>query len=247
MKGMPSYVQPGCPKVWRLKLLSKPGRVCLEPEAFMKTLIRTIALLTFFIAVVFPAAAQRQQEQRRERQEARRGRITRDVQNPTISPEPLTELEELDAKTGAVVIKNYTIIGTVTGFGGAITVTGYEFVDTQSGRKAYGIGVELEEGERSERADVERLYVDYDELDSLIKSIDYVIKIEKSTTLENFETQYKTRSELTVTTFNRDTGALRAAISSGLIGRIRIGMTLGNLADFRKQIIDARNVLDKIR
>ncbi|HEX8141094.1 MAG TPA: hypothetical protein VF553_00755 [Pyrinomonadaceae bacterium] len=191
--------------------------------------------------------AQRQQEQRQERQATRRERVDRGAQNLTTSPEPLTNLEELDTKIGSVIVKNYTVTGGVSGFGGTATVTGYEFVDTQSGRKEYGIGVELEESERAERAAVERLYVDYDELDPLIKSIDQIIKIEKSSTMENFEAQYKTRSELTVTTFNRATGALRAAVSSGFMGRIRIGMTLGNLADFRKLIVDAKASLDKIK
>lgn len=192
-------------------------------------------------------AAQRPLEQRQERQTSRRERIARSTQNPTILSEPLTDLEELDTKIGAVIVKNYTIIGAVSGFGGTAIVTGYEFVDTQSGRKGYGIGVELEESERPERAALERLYVDYDEMDSLIKNLDYIIKIEKSATMENFEAQYKTRSELTVTTFNRATGALRGSISSGFVGRIRIGMTLGNLADFRKLIVDAKTALDKIK
>ncbi len=213
----------------------------------MKNSFKTIFLPVFFIACSISAAAQRPPEQRQERQSSRRERIARSTQNPTPLSEPLTDLEELDTKTGAIIVKNYTIIGAVSGFGGTATVTGYEFVDTQSGRKGYGIGVELEESERSERAALERLYVDYDEMDSLIKSIDYIIRIEKSATMENFEAQYKTRSELTITTFNRATGTLRGALSSGLIGRIRIGMTLGNLADFRKLIVDAKTALDKIK
>jgi hypothetical protein len=209
-----------------------------------RTSIKKNFLPLFFIACTISAAAQRPQEQR---QGSHRERATRSAQSPTPFSEPLTNLEELDTKTGDIIIKNYTVVGTVSGFGGTATVTGYEFVDTQSGRKEYGIGVELEESERSERAVLERLYVDYDEMDSLIKSIDYIIRIEKSTTMENFEAQYRTRSDLTVTTFNRSTGTLRAALSSGFVGRIRIGMTLGNLADFRKLIIDAKTVLDKTR
>jgi hypothetical protein len=213
----------------------------------MNPFTRAISLSIVFIACSLSAVAQRQQEQRQERQATRRERVDRGAQNLTTSPEPLTNLEELDTKIGSVIVKNYTVTGGVSGFGGTATVTGYEFVDTQSGRKEYGIGVELEESERAERAAVERLYVDYDELDPLIKSIDQIIKIEKSSTMENFEAQYKTRSELTVTTFNRATGALRAAVSSGFMGRIRIGMTLGNLADFRKLIVDAKASLDKIK
>lgn len=216
-------------------------------KSINRKLIKTIFLSLFFTACAISVAAQRPQEQRQERQSARRERATRGAQTQTIFSEPLTDLEELDIKAGAVIVKNYTVVGTVSGFGGTATVTGYEFVDTQSGRKAYGIGVELEESERSERAALERLYVDYDEMDTLIKSLDYIIRIEKSTTMENFEAQYKTRSDLTVTTFNRTTGTLRAAVSSGFVGRIRIGMTLGNLADFRKLLIDAKTVLDKIK
>jgi multidrug efflux pump subunit AcrB len=212
-----------------------------------RKLIETIFLSLFFTACAISVAAQRSQEQRQERQSSRRERATRGAQTQTIFSEPLTDLEELDIKAGAVIVKNYTVVGAVSGFGGTATVMGYEFMDTQSGRKAYGVGVELEESERSERAALERLYVDYDELDALIKSLDYIIRIEKSTTMENFEAQYKTRSELTVTTFNRTTGTLRAAVSSGFIGRIRIGMTLGNLADFRKLLIDAKTALDKIK
>jgi hypothetical protein len=214
----------------------------------MKTSIKTFLLPLLFIACALTVTAQRPQEQVQERPSARRERVSRSTQTLTaISSEPLTNLEELDTKTGAVIVKNYTVIGTVSGFGGSATITAYEFVDTQSGRKEYGVGVELEESERSERAAIERLYVDYDELDSLIKSTDYIIKIEKSATMENFEAQYKTRAELTVTTFNRATGALRAAISSGMLGRVRIGMTLGNLVDFRKLLIDAKTALDKIK
>lgn len=154
---------------------------------------------------------------------------------------PLTKLEAFETKTGAVIVKNYTEVGSVSGSGGTVSVTSYEFVDAQAGGKEYGIGIEL----RADRE--EKLYIDYDEIDSLIKGLDYMIKIEKSATLENFESQYKTRGELVVTTFNRTTGALRATISSGLNWRIRIRMTLGNLADFRKLIVDAKTTLDKIK
>lgn len=213
-------------------------------NAFVKAALITIA----FIASAAPSAAQRAPEQRRDRQPAGRERAARNSEPFQLFSEPLTNLEEMEAKAGTVLVKDYTIIGSVSGFGGALTVTAYEFVDVQSGRKEYGVGVEIEEsGRSSERADVEKIYVDYDEMDGLVKGIDYIIKIEKSATLENFEAQYKTKADLTVTTFNRATGMLRAAVSSGLFGRTRVGLTLGSLADFRKLIVDARTALDKIK
>ncbi len=221
----------------------------------MKMLSKTATLFGLFLICALPAAAQRPQDARRDRPQGVTGRdrSARTAQQLTALPpeEPLTNLEEVEARTGAVVIKNYTIIGSVSGFGGTIGVTCYEFVDVQSGRKEYGIGVEIEENERGERASergvAERIYVDYDELDSLAKGIDYIIKIDRSATLENFEAQYRTRGDLTVTTFNRATGSLRAAVASDLSGRTRVGLTLGSLADFRKLIVDAKNTLDKIK
>lgn len=166
-------------------------------------------------------------------------------QQPTDILEPLTKLEAFEYQTGIVLVKNYADIGSVSGFGGTVSVTGYQFVEPVSGRKEYGIVVEITSGENPPR--LERIYVDYDELDALVAGVDYIIKIDKVAALENFEAQYKTRGELTVTTFSRSTGALRASISSGLIGRSRVRMSLGNLADFRKLIIDAKSTLDKIR
>ncbi len=215
---------------------------------FMKTFIKIASLFILLLSCTLSATAQRPQDTGRGRPTPGRDRATRSAQQlTTLTEEPLTNLEEVETKTGSVVVKNYTIIGTVSGFGGAVTVTSYEFVDVQSGRKEYGIGVEIEESGRSERAEVEKVYVDYDELDALIRGVDYIIRIEKSTTLENFEAQYRTRAELTITTFNRATGSLRARIASDLTGRTRVGLTLGTLADFRKLVIDAKNALDKIK
>jgi hypothetical protein len=159
--------------------------------------------------------------------------------------EPLTKLEALDTQVGAVVIKNYTYIGSVTGFSGIVMVTSYEFVDTQTGRKEYGIGVELKETGRSERE--ARTYVDYDEIDALMRGLEYIGKIERSATMENFEAQYRSRGELGVTTFLRPNGALGAEIAIGIFRRASINVSPGKLADFRKLIADAKIVLEKVK
>jgi hypothetical protein len=159
--------------------------------------------------------------------------------------EPLTKLEALDTQIGAVVVKNYTYIGSVSGFSGIVMVTSYEFVDGQSGRKEYGIGLELRETGRSERDG--RTYIDYEEIDALLRAIDYIIKIERSATMENFEAQYRTRGEFAVATFIRPNGTLQAEVSIGLFRKAGVNISLGKLADFRKLIADAKATLDKIR
>jgi hypothetical protein len=168
-------------------------------------------------------------------------------QQPPAPPpfEPLTRLEALDTQTGAVIVKNYTYIGAVSGFSGIATVVSYEFVDAQTGRKDYGIGVEVRETARSERE--ARTYVDYDEIDALLRGIDYISKIERSATLENFEAQYRTRGELSVATFIRPNGTLQAEVAIGIYRRAGVNISLGKLVDFRKLIADAKLTLDKIR
>jgi len=105
---------------------------------------------------------------------------------------PQTKIETFQARTGTVLIKNYSTIGTVSGLGGSVTVTSFEFVDPQSAKREYGIGVEATESGRLERS--ARSYVDYDEIDSLLKGIDYVSKIDVTQTkLSNFEAHYRTK------------------------------------------------------
>ncbi len=159
--------------------------------------------------------------------------------------EPLTKLEALESQVGVVLIKNYTFIGSVSGLGGITIVTSYEFVDAQTGRKEYGIGVEVRESSRSERD--ARTYVDYDEIDALLRGLDQIIKIERSTTMENFEAQYRTRGELTVSTFIRPNGTLLAEVAIGLYRKAAVTISTGKLADFRKMIADAKTTLDKIK
>lgn len=164
---------------------------------------------------------------------------------PPLGFEPLTKMEALDSQVGAVLIKNSTYIGSVSGFSGIVMVTSYEFVDAGTGRKDYGIGVEIRETGKSEREG--RTFIDYDEIDALIRAMDYIIRIERSASMENFEAQYRTRGELLVSTFIRPNGALQAAISIGYFRRAEIIIQPGKFADFRKLIADAKSTLDSAK
>jgi hypothetical protein len=194
-------------------------------------------MLLLLAAFAAQAAAQQQQQQ------------SSSPPLPSAPPptlyEPLTRLEALDTQIGSVVVKNYTYIGSVSGFGGIVMVTGYEFVDAQTGRKEYGIGVEVRETGRSERD--ARTYIDYDEIDALLRALDYISRIDKSTSLENFEAQYRTRGELTVSTFIRPNGTLQSEVAIGLFRKAAVTISLGKLVDFRKLVADARIVIDKIK
>jgi hypothetical protein len=158
------------------------------------------------------------------------------------SEEAQTRVEIFQAKTGAVLIKNYSEIGSISGLGGTVTITSYEFADAQTGRKEYGLGIEAKESGRLERE--ARSYVDYDEISSLIAGIDYISRVDGSQSkLKNFEAHYKTKGELDVTVFS-GRGHIEAAVSVGRFGAVSVFLQLDTLQKFRQAIIEAKAALD---
>lgn len=159
-------------------------------------------------------------------------------------PAPATKLETFQAKTGAVIIKGYTDMGRLRGVGGTVGVIAMEFTDAQTSRKEQGVVIEVRESGRLERES--RSYIDYDEIDSLLKGIDYISKIEPAVSkLANFEAAYRTRGDFSVTTFSDATsGGISVAITSGRIGRTSIYIKLAELPSFRNLITEAKAKLD---
>jgi hypothetical protein len=163
-----------------------------------------------------------------------------------IQKAPKTKLEAFEAKTGTVLIKGIEDIGSVAGMGSA-SVGCREFTDANTGRKEYGITIEVKESGRFERKDT--TLIDYDEIDSLLKGIDYIGKVNKSATpLTRFEAVYKTKGDLQVTTFSSSrSGEVQAAVQCGHIGLATAFLSLDQLAKFRALIQSAKEKLDSIK
>ena len=166
-------------------------------------------------------------------------------QVPQKSEETQTKVEVFQTKTGAVLIKNYSEIGSINGLGGTLTVTSYEFIDAQTGRKEYGLGIEAKESGRLERE--ARSYVDYDEINSLLAGIDYIARVDgNQSKLKNFEAHYKTKGDLDVTVFS-GRARIEAAVSVGRFSAVSVFLQLDNLQKFRQLVIDAKAALDGAR
>jgi len=168
------------------------------------------------------------------------------AQQPAKAEEPKTKLESFQAKTGVVIIKGYSTVGRLTGQygGGSVEVQSREFKDATSGLSIFGVTLTVKEGGRLETE--ERSFIDYDEIDSLIKGLDYVSKIDKSvTSLSSFEASYRTKGGLMITTFSdSSTGGVNAAVTSG---RADVFIKLEDLVKLRQLLIDAKSQLDAIR
>ena len=94
-----------------------------EMKSTMK-IIRATAFLTFLLALAVGCAAQ----------------------EPQASPTPVefpTKIESLMSETGAVIVKGYTRVGSVTGSRGTAYVTAWEVTDATAGHREMGVEVEV--------------------------------------------------------------------------------------------------------
>ena len=171
---------------------------------------------------------------------------------PTPEPEEFpTKLEELLEKAGAVVVKGTTGVGSVSGLRGTAFVTSWEILDARSGRREYGISIEIRESAQAERErERERgdvAYVDYEELDPLINGLDHLLKLDNTATkLSTFEAQYRTNGYLSVFRFNT-TGGYGTAVSAGGRRGTRLILRPTGLVEFRDMLKSAKAVIDEAR
>ncbi len=160
-----------------------------------------------------------------------------------VAPEPKTKLEAFERQTGRVVIKGYSEMGGIAGLG-SVSVLCMEFTDATSSDKQRGIVVEVKESGRLERS--ERSFIDYDEIDPLLKGIDYISKVKSSVTrLNAFEAKYKTKGDFVFTTYSsRQNGSIEAAVTSGYISTTTAYISLEKLQELRAIIVKAKATLD---
>src|ERR1700722_15709132 len=92
---------------------------------------------------------------------------------------PATKLEAFSAKTGVVIIRGFTTVGTLPGLG-SVSIDAREFRDAATKSKVTGLSFEVKESGRFEKENTS--FVDYDEIDSLIQGIDYISRINSSVT-----------------------------------------------------------------
>jgi hypothetical protein len=159
------------------------------------------------------------------------------------SKQPATKLEKFQEKTGEVLIRSYTEVGTIRGLGGVITVDAREFrVASNPKQRVTGIGITVKESGRLERLNTS--FVDDDEINSLINGIEYISKITPAVTnLKNFEADYRTKGELRISVYNDSKGEISAVVSCGRIGKTQSFIKLGDLEELKKLILTAKSKL----
>lgn len=159
-------------------------------------------------------------------------------------PAPATTLEILETNTGTVIIKATAPMGSMSVNAVNVTVTCKEDTDTSTHRKEYGIAISLEATGQLE----DRTIVDYDEMDSVLKAIDYLNKIDWSVTpLTGFNAAYATKGGFRIAAFSsRRSGAIEFSLRSGRMSKGLL-ITQSQLAQFRGLIDQAKRKLEEIR
>lgn len=153
-----------------------------------------------------------------------------------------TQIGIFEAQTGVVIIRGFGQVGSVSTGGAVISVRAKESSSAATGRKNYGIAVEIEANQGRGVA-----IVDYDELDPLLNAMNYLAKITHDVTaLPAFEAGFTTKSGLRVSAF----GSKREAGIQLFLqydDSPRISLTSDQWAQLVNLIGQAKNSLDLLR
>jgi hypothetical protein len=161
---------------------------------------------------------------------------------PNICPmPPATKLEALEASSGTVIVKGVTLIGSVSTSNGTVTVVCKLDTDAGAGRKESGIRIDIGLSGLNE----EKRVIDYDELDSLLRAIDSLSKVDWTVTpLSSFNAVYATKSGFRITASGpRRLGIIEYSLAAGEPAK-RIMLTQAQLAQFSALIAQAKRTLD---
>lgn len=153
---------------------------------------------------------------------------------------PKTKLEEFSARKGTVIVGGLEKIGVVSGrYGTSIKVEAKEFLNVSTGKKEYGITIDVRKREIS-YTEESTSYIDYDEIESLISGIDYISKVDKtSTRFQNFQADYNTKGDFRISTFSSEE-KIMVLVSSGTNGSVKAYFNFSSLSEIRSLIAKAK-------
>ena len=160
--------------------------------------------------------------------------------------EPRTKLEAIEWQYERVLVKGFSQIATINARGADIRVDAVELKESESGRRAIGLAIALKE--TGENPHENRSFVDYDEIDRLLRGLDAVSRVNETVTkLANFEARYRTLGDLEIVVFRQGRSGTAASLASGICDRVTGLLTLDELDRLRAHIVEAKARLDEIK
>lgn len=160
---------------------------------------------------------------------------------------PATALENFERQTNTLIIRGYSLVGSITLGNDSLSVHTQAANDVTHGQKKYGITVDLNGKTASGARGRLSLAADYDELDSLSGSLDYLGKITwGATPLNSFEAGYTTKSGLR---FSAHSSHRNSAINYYVqLGDYpKISLSSDQLNQLKNLIVQAKSALDALK
>lgn len=160
--------------------------------------------------------------------------------------EPRTRLEAIESRYERVITKGFSQFATLTSRGIEIRLDAIEMKDTADSTRAIGLVIALREMDENPREN--RAFIDYQEVDRLIKGMESVARVNETITkLAGFEARYRTLGDLEINVFRQTRSGTAASLSSGICDRVTALLTLDDLEKLRGHIIEAKARLDEIK
>jgi hypothetical protein len=158
---------------------------------------------------------------------------------------PRTQLEAIETRTNTLVVKGFTEIGTINCSAGSVLVAAKESSDAATRERAYGVSVVV----RGREGRLDTSYVDYDELDSMIRAMGLMTSPPWSeSALPQIEASYTSKDGLRVASVNtRSNAGMEAIVQSSHTCVASAPLSVQQLITFRTLIEQAKGKLDGIR
>src|SRR4051812_93816 len=162
-----------------------------------------------------------------------------------LNEKPLTDLEAFQDTYGTTLIKEFTDLPRIRTSVGFVQVTIAEFRSMANNTRLKGVVVEVTTGDKlTEKA---RSYIEYAELDGLIKGITYISKINKgSSQLQNLEAVFTTKGEFSISNFFNWQGEPQIGITSGRYDKKTIFIDPPSQNTLLGQLQQAKTTLDEL-
>ena len=162
--------------------------------------------------------------------------------------EPRTKLEAIEGGYERVLLKGFTQIASMRSRGAEIRIDAVELRDNTSNTRAMGIAISMWRAE-GERINENRAFVDYEEIEPLLRALDVSAKVNETVTkLAGFEARYRTLGDFEIVVFRQGRASGTAAsASTGICDRVTGLITLDELELLRAHLVEAKARLDEIK
>ncbi len=162
--------------------------------------------------------------------------------------DPRTKLEAIEGRFEQVLIKGFTQVAAFNVRGADIRVDAVEIKEARvGGDRVLGLVIALREQGEAPRDN--RAFVDYEEIDRLLRALESVTKVNESATrLVGFEARYRTVGDLEISVFRQSrVSGTAASLTAGICDRVTALLTIDEMDRLRAHIVEAKARLDEIK